>query len=224
MKFLTNPIFRTVLIIAVWFLCLRKIYLEFSHTSFLDLVLPLLFFAAGVISLLSFLVDYSRYKRCKRTAFYIPTVVTVLCIATVIGTNQYLKQQDNTPTVLYASKFYSGLNTISIDFRENGTYKCSKDVFFSDEYYTRGKYSIKDSVIYLDKSDLFDIVRSDKLKMMTIPKSEKSKKGNLLPLLFGSSKPDTLSDTYLFQLDNKGDTIPSAVVFRVNGNLLGSRN
>jgi hypothetical protein len=222
MKLVINPIFRIFLILGAWFLCFRKIYLEFTHTSFLDFTLPLLIFLAGTISWVSFLVDYGLYKTDKKFLFFMPTVVTVVCISGLIGFDQYLKHQDKTPTVLYASKFYNGLNTISIDFRENGTYKCKKSGLFGGTYYTRGRYTIKDSIIQLDKSNLYDLVKTDRLQMMTIPKNVKSQKRNLLSLLFASSsKPDTLPTTFLFQIDQKGDTIPSAIALRVNNNAVG---
>jgi hypothetical protein len=225
MKFLINPIFRISLILGTWFFCFRKVYLEFTHTHFLDFALPLLIFLAGVISLVSFLIDYGRYKTHKKVSFFLPTLVTVLCISGLFGFDQYLKHQDKTPTVLYASKVYSGLSTISIDFRENGTYRCEKGGLFGDTYYTRGRYTIKDSIIQLDKSNLYDLVKTDRLRMMTIPKNVKVQKGNLLTLLFASSsKPDTLPETFLFQLDQKNDTIPSALVLRVNNNVIGYRD
>jgi hypothetical protein len=218
MKFVINPFLRTILIIAVWLLCIRQIYIDFNHSRFLNIVLPSLILLASIVSLLSFLVDYVRYKTDRRLIFFAPTAISLLCIAAVIVTSQHLKQQDKTPIVFYASKFYSGLNTLSIDFRKNGTYKCEKSIFMGDSYFTRGRYSIKDSVIYLDKSNLFDMVKTERLQMKTVPKNVKAKKGHLLRVLFGSSKPDTLPDTFLFQLDNKGDTIPSAIVLRMGNN------
>jgi hypothetical protein len=207
---------------VTWFFCCRKIYLDFTYNRFLDSTLPLLIFVAGIVSLISFLVDYGRYKASKKLTLFFPTFVSVLCITALFVTNLYLKHQDKTPTILYASRFYDRLSTISLDFRENGTYKCEKRSFMCSSYYTRGQYSIKDSIIYLDKSNLYDLVKTDRLQMMTIPKSSKSKGGNLLTLLFGS-KADTLPETYLFQLDNIGDTIPSAIVLRVNNNVVGRR-
>lgn len=225
MKFVVNPFFRTFLILGTWFFCFRKVYLDFTHSSFLDFALPLLIFLAGVVSFVSFLVDYGRYKAQRKVSLFFTTLVSVSCISGLIGFDQYLKHQDKTPTILYASKFYSGLNTISIDFRENGTYKCEKGGLFGDTYYTRGRYTIKDSIIQLDKSNLYDLVKTDRLQMMTVPKNGKAKKRNLLSLLFASSsKPDTLPETFVFQIDQRGDTIPSAIVLRVNRDVAGYRD
>jgi hypothetical protein len=225
MKFVANPFFRTFLILVTWFFCFRKVYLDFTHTSFLDFTLPILIFLAGVISLVSFLVDFGRYKAQKKMGLFFTTFMSVLCISGLIGFDRYLKHQDKTPTSLHASRFYNGLNKISIDFRENGTYKCQKGGLFGDTYYTRGKYTIKDSIIQLDKSNLYDLVKTDRLQMVTLPKNGKAQKGNLLTLLFvSSSKPDTLPETFLFQIDQKGDTIPSTIVLRVNNNVVGDRD
>jgi hypothetical protein len=225
MRFLINPIFRASLILGTWFFCFRKVYLDFTHTRFLDFTLPLLIFSAGLISLVSFLADYGRYKTKKKISLFLPTFVSVLCISGLFGFDQYLKHQDKTPTILYASKFYSGLSTISIDFRENGTYKCEKGGLFGNTYYTRGRYTLKDGIIQLDRSNLYELVKTDRLRMITIPKNVKAQKRNLLTLLFASSsKPDTLPETFLFQLDQKKDTIPSAIVLRVNNNVVGYRD
>jgi hypothetical protein len=224
MKFATNPFIRTILVAGAWVLCIWQAYSDFNHSHFINIVYPAFLGLASIISLLSFLVDYVRFKKYKKLTFFIPSAVSVLCISALIITSRYLKHQDKTPTVLYASGFYSGLSSISIDFRENGTYKCRKGSFFGDSYYTRGHYLIKDSIIYLDKSNLYDLVKTNWLLMKTIPKRTKEKKGNLLKLLFGSSNQDTLPETYLFQLDQQGDTIPSAIVFRVNDNLVGYRD
>jgi hypothetical protein len=170
-------------------------------------------------------MDYGRYKAQRKISSFFTTFVSVLCIVGSIGFDQYLKHQDKTPTILYASKFYSGLSTISIDFRENGTYKCAKGGLFGDTYFTRGRYTIKDSIIQLDKSSLYDLVKTNKLQMMTVPKNVKEQKRNLFTLLFAScSKPDTLPETFLFQIDRKGDTIPSAIVLRVNKDVVGYRD
>lgn len=220
MKILTNPVFRIFLILTAWFFCIRKLYLDFNQSQFLDFDFPGLVVLASFVSLFSFWVDYVRYKKSKRLVFFIPTVFTVLSIAAVMGTNRYLKQQDRIPTVLYASESYGELTNISIKFRKNGTYKCTKGSFFGTDYYARGKYSIKDSIVYLDKANLFDLVISDRLKMVTIPKTEKEKKRILMDLLPGSDKSDTLPKTYLFQLDSKGDTISSAPILEINNNFV----
>jgi hypothetical protein len=105
----------------------------------------------------------------------------------------------------------------------NGTYKCGKSSFMGEGYNTRGHYSIKDSIIYLDKSNLYDLVISDKLLMKTIPANKRGQEKNIFDLLFGSHKPDTIPKTFLYQLNNNGDTINSAIVLEVNKDMLTVR-
>ena len=223
MKYLINPYLRSFLILGAWFLCVRKIYIEFDHSYFFDELAPtLLIFFASSVSLLSFLVDYGRYKVIKKPILFIPTVVSLLCITSLIVTYEKLKQQDRTPTILYASKVYGGFSYISIDFRENGTYKCKKNTgLMGHSYSIRGKYIIKDSIIQLDKSNIFDLIESDRLLMKTILKSKQEEKGKFFSWFFKAPKRDTLPETYLFQINHKGDTIKSAIAFWVNENQVG---
>jgi len=219
-----NTFIRTALVLVVWFFCIYKIYVDFDHDYwFDDLIHTALIVLASIVSLAFGYIGYWRYKRQKNLSFFASTGVTVLCIIALIIITNHLKQQDKTPTIIYASKFYSGLNTISLEFRKNGTYKCGKSSFMGDTYYTRGRYTIKDSIIYLDKSNLFDLVTTNKLLMKTVLKDEKTRKKSIFSLLFSPSKPDTLPETYLYQLDNKGDTISSAIVLKINQDLLATR-
>ena len=216
MKYLINPYLRSFLILGAWFLCVRKIYIEFDHSYFFDELAPtLLIILASIISLISFFVDYARFKVIRKPVYFIPTFISVLGIASLIVIFVKLKQQDKTPIILSAHK-----GAISIYFRENGTYKCTESSgFMGDSYSIRGKYKIKDSIIQLDKSNLFDQINTDKLLMRAVPKNMEDKK-DLLTWLFPSKK-DTLPETYLFQLDSKGNTKKSSIALRVTGNLVG---
>jgi len=205
----------------VWLFCIYKIYVDFDHSYwFDDLIHTVLIVLSSIISLIFIYVDFRQYKR-QRTIFNLITpTLTIIFIAALIFTINRLNQQDKSPTIMYASKFYSGLNTISIYFRENGTYKCDKSSFMGDSYCFRGHYSIKDSIIYLDKSNLYDLAMSDKLLMKTVPKDITPKKKNILSLILGSPNIDTLPNTFLYQLNVNGDTINSAIVLNVNRNIL----
>jgi hypothetical protein len=154
MKFIINPYLRIILIVSAWLLCVRQAFINFEHSHFLDFGFPLLILLAGIISLASFLIDYFRYKGDRKWVSFFSTAVSVLFIAALIGLTQYFKQQDRSPTVLYAFKPNNFLDKFSINFRKNGTYKFTNGSLFGDLYYTRGHYSIKDSIIYLDKTYL----------------------------------------------------------------------
>ena len=104
---------------------------------------------------------------------------------------------------------------LSIDFRENGTYKSGLSGFMAGENFIRGRYVIKDSVIYLDRSNLHGMVLSNKLLMKTMNVARKKQERGLLKSLFGKRKYDTIPETLLLQLNERDDTIPNAVKLRM---------
>lgn len=221
MKFSLNIFIRTILLIALWLFCIYKICLDFDHKYwFDDLIHTVLIVLSVIISLVFVYVDFKQYKR-QRTIFnLISPSLTFIFIAVLIITINHLNKQDKSPTIMYASKFYNGLNTISIDFRENSTYKCGNSSFMGDSYYSRGHYSIKDSIIYLDKSNLFGIIRTDKLLIKTVSNDTIPKKKNILSLILGSPSIDTLPNTFLYQLNVNGERINSAIVLEVSKNIM----
>jgi hypothetical protein len=176
---------------------------------------------ASIISVTCIYLDYKRYQGHKTASSFVSGAATIVSVVILLLIVDQLKEQDRTSTILYASKCYSDLNTISLEFRENGTYKCGISIFFGDSYYTRGRYIIKDSIIYLDKSNLYDIIKSVRLLMKLMPKNDTAKKQGLLGILLGLPKPshDNSPEKFLFQIDNKG-AISSAIALRVNEDFL----
>ncbi len=85
-----------------------------------------------------------------------------------------------------------------------------------NHHYMRGRYTIKDSFLILDRSNLYNQIISNRLLIKSIPKADSLKKQGFLGKLLGLPKPDTTAKTYLFQLDHQGETIPSALVLTVN--------
>ncbi|HOZ68932.1 MAG TPA: hypothetical protein PLU11_10280 [Chitinophagaceae bacterium] len=151
----------------------------------------------------------------SKTAF-ISTIVTIVAVFSLIWMLDRLKDQDRTPVIIHA--FRSGLEPemFSIDFRGNGTYKCGKGLFLGNHHYMRGRYTIKDSILILDRSNLYNQIISNRLLLKTIPQADSLKrKQGFLGKLLGLPKPDTTAKTYLFQLDHQSDTIPSALVLKV---------
>jgi len=204
---------RITLVMIAWFFCCFEYYREFDHPPFINIGMVLLLFIAGIISVLSSVFDYKTYTRHKKITAFIPTLIALICIAGYFGVREYLLRKDRTPVVLRASS-HSGFNTFSIDFRENGTYKCGWDYFMGGADYERGDYSIKDSTIYLDRKNLDRLLKSDKLLIKTMMVKKRREEKKLLKFLFSQPKYDTIPETFLFQLNRYGDTIPKAVKLR----------
>jgi hypothetical protein len=210
---------RITFILGAWFLCFRQIFIEFDSDRFFDLT-GLCIGLAVIISLVCLYFDYSRFKLTRQVAFFIPSVISLLCVIAFIITNHNLKERDNTRTLMYALGRNSSTKLV-IDFRENGTYKANKYSFMGNTYYLRGEYSVSDSIIQLDRLKLYDVLVTDRLKIRESAVI-KPRADNLLQVLFGPVKMDTLQVTSLYQVDKKGDTIPGAPVFRINELLSGT--
>ncbi|QEC69142.1 hypothetical protein FRZ67_18150 [Panacibacter ginsenosidivorans] len=125
-----------------------------------------------------------------------------------------LKKQDHTNTILYGVRNTSGLGQITIDFRENNTYKLGRHHFMSAEYY-RGRFTIRDSIIYLDNPRYSELITSDKLLITKNPSFDSTKKQNILKALFGTPEDDATATTLLYQIDNSGQKLESAISFKV---------
>jgi hypothetical protein len=144
-------------------------------------------------------------------------LITGLLILTYL-----LKKQDDTRSILYATRTTMGLSSISIDFRENNTYKLGVHHFMATDY-TRGRYTKNDSTIYLDKPFLSNNLVSNKLILKTIPMADslKNKKQNwLLTLLLGKNSIDTTPETFLFQVNERGQIIKDALSFKLTHKLI----
>ncbi|MGZ8518225.1 MAG: hypothetical protein ACXWWD_12790 [Chitinophagaceae bacterium] len=216
MKFKHNILLRPALVTGAWAICIYKIYIDFDHHYLLDDLIHIVFISsASLISITFIYFDYRRYQQQKKPLAFISIAATVICVAILFITINQLRQQDRTQSILYASRLYNGLNSISVDLRENGTYKCGKRHFFSS-YYIRGHYEIHDSIIYLDRQNLHNLLTSDKLLIKTIPQKDTLRLKNILSLLFGSPKADTLPNTFLYQINDKGLPMDSAIILLVN--------
>jgi len=178
---------------------------------------------ASITSLICTYLDYKSYRESKTFSAFISTTTTFLFVISFFVIIDGLKKQDRINTVFYASTSYDRLNTISIDFREDGSYKFCKHKFFGDSYYKRGRYAFSDSIIYLDKSNLNDLIVSNKFLMKTIAQMDSTKKQGLLEVISGFPKLDNSPEILLFQIDDNGDTISSAISLRVNKHILTVR-
>ena len=81
--------------------------------------------------------------------------------------------------------------------------------------YDRGHYTIKDSIIYLDKLYTSEQIMSDRFLFKTNPNFDSSKKGNVLKILFGTPEDDATAKTVLYQINQHGRTIDSTISFKV---------
>jgi len=87
------------------------------------------------------------------------------------------------------------LSGASIDFRKDGTYKLSCYSIFGADFF-RGRYTIKDSIIILDRSDIDGIIKSNRLVIRA-----------------GNSAHD---EKEIYQLDAESNVLTNAAVFFIS--------
>jgi hypothetical protein len=218
MKIRFNLLAKTVLVPLLWLACIYKIYIDYDYEYLMDsLIHTGLIILATIISAFAIHSDYSQYKQNKNVTSFISSATILLFITGLLLTTYLLKKQDDTPSILYAIKNTSGFGSITLDFRENNTYKLGQHHFMSTGY-SRGHYSKKDSIIYLNDGAALEELTSNRLVLKTIPVSDsvKNKKQTLLlTLVFGKPQVDTAPETFLFQVDKKGGIMESATSFKV---------
>ncbi len=213
MKF--SPPIKTILVLLLWLACIYKLYVDFDREYLFDsLIHKALIIIASIVSAFVINSDFSQYRQQKMLSSLFPSFTAVLCIAGLLLTTYLLKRQDQTRTIYYAVRNTGGLGQITLDFRENNTYKLGRHHFMS-AHYQRGHYTLKDSVIYLDKSYAAEQIMSDRFLFKENSNFDPTKKGNVLKILFGTPEDDVKAKTVLYQINHNGQTIDSTISFKV---------
>jgi hypothetical protein len=192
-------------------------YVDFDHYDVSDGFIHIVLIAIAIVfSIFVFIGDNSQYKEEKELLSFMPTGVNVVCIIALLLTNFFLKEQDNTPTVIYATTKGVPFNYLSLDLRKNNTYKLGRHRFLSGDY-VRGHYAKKDSMIYLENG-IPDALVSDRLVLKTIPLTDsiiKRRRNSFLNLLT-SNEPDTMPGLFMFQVDKNGKILDSVLYFELS--------
>jgi hypothetical protein len=157
--------------------------------SFIYLVLEI---GAGLFLIWTLYNDWKTSERNYIDRPWLPSLTGFLFSIAILATIFILSGRDNTRSLL---SFTTGqdLNSVSIDFRTDGTYKLGS---YSKRASTilRGKYTMNDSLITLDKNRIGKIILSS----------------HLLIRPFDS---DTTMVRSLFQVSETGQILDSAPVF-----------
>lgn len=109
--------------------------------------------------------------------------------------NLSLKMRDNSPVIIQAG-YDGGYNGAWFDFRKDGTYKFVNSGGVGATIF-RGKYTIRDSIITLDKSNL-EFLKSDKFAIREI------------------FNPDSENEKVMYQIDKKHNILDKNFCFRIN--------
>ena len=105
---------------------------------------------ASITFLIIVLLDARQFDRTKKWKSFAATFFGMAILAGHFLILHSYNQRDNSPSQIYCVTKITDFNGISIDFRKDGTYKLTNWCLGADIY--RGAYSIKDSIITIDKS------------------------------------------------------------------------
>ena len=124
----------------------------------IDIVLA---FTAIVVFIFILYKDRKKYSISKNRLDLLPTMTGILTILILFIDSYRLKLKDSLPVKIECSGI-NGVADYTIYFRNDGTYKLTvHDIEQVDHY--RGKYTIKDSTITLDRAPVGNVIVSNKL-------------------------------------------------------------
>lgn len=183
---------RSILVIIVGAIAMYQFIKQADHWTILDVFIDIIL---GIVVLAVFTwVIYKDLKENKHNTFKSIRTPGIFIISFIIaGTILYLR--DSSSVILTADS-KDDLSGASIDFRKDGTYKLSSYSIFGADFF-RGRYTIKDSIITLDRSEIDGVIKSNRLAIRT-----------------GNSEHDEKKEIY--QLDVESNVLTNASVFFIN--------
>ncbi len=200
---LDNKILRIILltIFGTWFA--YKLYQTTQDDFFLDgIVLLIIAFVGLLIFIWTIVKDRKEFQTTKKLTSYFPTSVGLVFILTNIVLFYFQDSITNSPTLI--SGFYDGgFNGFSVDFKTDGNYVMANGSGLGQSYFY-GTYTIKDSIITIDKSNIDNCIKTNKLVIRT----ENYYPKDSIDLL--KSKAN-----YITQVDKYGNEIDKEFRFRV---------
>lgn len=192
-KLTTAWALRCILVIIAGSLAIRRLIIQADHNMIFDEIINF-FLGAVVLALYVWIIykDRKEYKTTRAFTSYLPGCIIGVFTVTFIITAFTLAHRDSSPSILFAVND-GGYNGANIDLRKDGTYKIGNFCLGYD--YFRGKYSIKDSLITLDRANIDGIIESKRLVIR--------------PNNYDRNKKE------IYQVDAQGNILPMTLVFSV---------
>ena len=189
---------RTSIISLLGLTILYREVKQIDNTFFIDD-----FINIGLEIIALFLFIWVIYKDRKQYLIdniwtaYLPTISGFTILVGLLTTLYILGLRDKSPVKFACVSKIVDFNGVHIDFREDGTYKL--DNFCMGSNFFRGKYTIKDSIITLDKMNIDKVIESNRLVIRA--DGDKDNLGN--------------TEKSIYQIDNNGKRIDRATDFRL---------
>jgi hypothetical protein len=198
-----NKILRIILltIFGTWFA--YKLYQTAQNDFFLDgIILLVTAFVGLLIFIWSIRKDRTEFKSTQKLTSFLPTSIGILFILTNFALFYHQDSKKNSPTLI--SGFSDGgFNGFSVDFKTDGNYVMANGSGLGQSYFY-GTYSIKDSIITIDESNIDNCIKTNKLVIRT----ENYYPKDSIDLLKAKAN-------YITQLDTNGNEIEKDFRFRV---------
>ena len=171
---------------------------EIDNTFIMDSIINFgLEFIFIVFLIWTIFKDRNDYRKNNIWTAFLPTIIGFIIIIGFESTLYIFDLRDKSPVKFSCVSKIVDFNGVHIDFREDGTYKLDNYCFGSNFY--RGKYSMHDSTITLDKSNIDKVIESDRLLIRA--DGDKDSNGIVIKSIY--------------QIDKQGKVINGAVDYRI---------
>lgn len=188
-----------LLFLGVWFL--YKSYATIQSDSIFDGLVFFFIFISGIsVYGWTLIKDRDLYLLTKKKMSYFPTILGAV-ILLIIGAYLYYQNSITNAKTSIAAFYDGGFNGFSIDLKENGTYIMANGSGLGS-FYFYGTYTIKDSIITLDKSNIDGVIKSNKLGIKKYAP-------------FSLINQDEQKYGYITELDEEGNEAKTYFKFRI---------
>jgi hypothetical protein len=176
---ISDKIWRLIPILILGLFLNYKLIKTADDEFFLDgIVLGGLLIGLLLFLFLTIFKDTKEYRSTNSKLSFLPTAIGLFTILTLVLTDYLLKSRDNSPVLIQAG-YDGGYNGAWFDFREDGTYKFVNSGGIGATYF-RGTYSLNDSIIILDKSNIDNVIQTQKLVIRKVYSQDSKEK----PMLY----------------------------------------
>lgn len=117
--------------------------------------------------------DILKYKEAKNWKSFFPTIIGMTILLSFLASSLVLKIRDNSPVIIQAG-YDGGFNGAWFDFRKDGTYKFANSGGIGADFF-RGKYTLADTIITLDKTEIDNVIKTNKLAIREIENFDSTK-------------------------------------------------
>jgi hypothetical protein len=195
--------FSILTFLGTWFV--YKLYKSADETFIFDVFT--FFFIGGLgfsFHIWTTFKDNEEYAISQDVTSYLPTFTGIIFIGIIVSMTYFQDKKMNEPSLLTA--FYDGgYNGFSIDLKKNGNYIMENGSGLGGSNFY-GTYTISDSIVTLDKSNIDNIITTNKLVIRNTP--------YFLPL-DSTNMIDKTKANYITQIDKNGIEFDTEFRFRV---------